>query len=189
MHANVGSVISIVSCVGRRLLLHLDLILPIVDAIFPAPKLPEGVQRATEASLYLASGSSSPLSSVLEMNAQTLRALRLGRRILIRYRGKTTRHERTLLAIVSDQEWFVVERGGRIWSEHMDAADEVRLIPVSGERPTGVIGPIEIFDPAPTREQRQAWTEEGTLSAVIELERQANVSLLVRFFVLRLRCM
>ena len=88
------------------------------------------------------------------MNAQTSRALRLGRRILIRYHGKTTRHERMLLAIVSDQEWLVVEPGGRKRLEHMDAADEVRLIPVSGGRPTGVIGPILRVLIQPLRESK-----------------------------------
>ena len=81
-----------------------------------------------------------------------------------------------LLAIVRGQEWFVVEPSGRTRLEHMDAADEVRLIPVSGGRPTGVNGPIGSFNPAPTRELRQAWREEGTLHVGIELERRANVS-------------
>ena len=56
-------------------------------------------------------GSASPLS-VNEMNVQTARALTLGRRVLIRYHGDTSLHERMLLAIISD--WFVLEPGGRI---------------------------------------------------------------------------
>ena len=43
---NVSTVISIVLCVGSALLLHLDFILPIVDATFPAPKLPEVMVRS-----------------------------------------------------------------------------------------------------------------------------------------------
>ena len=99
-------------------------------------------------------GSSSQRSSVVEMNAQTARALRLGRRILIRHHGETTRHERMLLVIVSDQEWFVVEPGGRIRLKDMDAAEEARLIPVSGERLAGVISPMESFLINPLREKR-----------------------------------
>ena len=90
------------------------------------------------------------------MNVQTARALS---------HGDTSLHERMLLAISSDQEWFVVELGGRI-----------RLVPASGGRPTGVTGPIESFSPAPAREQRQAWPQEGALLAEIELGRRANVS-------------
>ena len=78
-------------------------------------------------------------------------------------------------AIGSDQERFVVEPCGHVRLKHMDAADEVRLFSVSGGRPTAVVGPIESFDPAPTREQRQAWREEGTLHAESELERRAVV--------------
>ena len=44
------------------------------------------------------------LSSVVAMNAQTARAMILGRCILIHYRGKASKHERTLLAFGSDQE-------------------------------------------------------------------------------------
>ena len=81
-----------------------------------------------------------------------------------------------LLAIVSDQEWIVVEPDGRIRLENLDATGEVRLVPISGGRPTEVLGPTEYFDPAPTREQRQAWIEEGMLHAEIVLDRWANVS-------------
>ena len=64
-------------------------------SLLPAPKLPEVVYSEPENLLIsgqcssaevVASllGSSSPLSSVVEMNAQTARALSPGRRILIR---------------------------------------------------------------------------------------------------------
>ena len=84
---------------------------------------------------------------------------------------------RMLLAIVSDQEWFVVDHGERIRLEHTAAADEVRPLLLSAGRPTGVLGPMENFDPALTREQWQAWLEEGALHAEIELEWWANVCL------------
>ena len=158
---NLGSPISIASCVGSWVLFHLDLILPLVDELtrtFPVPKLPDVVcdepekpfgQCASVAFLASLLGSSSPLSSVDEMNVQAARALRPGRRILIRSHGDTSLHERTFLAIIIDQEWFVVEPGGRIRLEHLDGAGEVRLVPTSGGRPTGVTGPIECFSPAP----------------------------------------
>ena len=50
---------------------------------------------------------------------------------------------------------FVVEPGGCIRLEHLDAAD-------GGGGPSGVTRPIESFSPALTREQRQAWLEEDT---------------------------
>ena len=50
------------------------------------------------------------------------------------------------------------------------------LLLASGGRSTSVTGPNESFSPAPTREQRQAWLEEGALHAEIEFERRANVS-------------
>ena len=48
-----------------------------------------------------------------------------------------------LLAIISDQELFVVEPGGRIQLEQLDASEDVRLVPTSGGRPTGVSVPTE----------------------------------------------
>ena len=95
---------------------------------------------------------------------------------MIRCHGDTSLLEGMLLVVISDQEWFVVEPGGRMRLKHLDATEEVRLVPASSGRPAGVTGSIESFGPAPTREQRQAWLEEGALHAEIELERRANVS-------------
>ena len=90
--------------------------------------------------------------------------------------GDTSLHDRMVLAIISDHEWFVVELGGRMRLEHLDAAKEVRLVLASRGRPTGVTGPIESFSPCLTRESSQAWLEEGAVHAEIQQERRANVS-------------
>ena len=56
-----------------------------------------------------------------------------------------------ILAIVSDQEWFVVELDARIRLEHLDATDEVWLSRVLCGQPIGAFGPTGSFNPVPTR--------------------------------------
>ena len=110
------------------------------------------------------------------MESATKRALRPGRRVLIQFPGRSaTWHERMLLAVVADSEWFCVQPDGKILLLNLETMRGVRMVPAAGGRPPGLTGTVESFKEAPTDAQRRAWIEEGVLHAELELERRGAI--------------
>ena len=95
---------------------------------------------------------------------------------MILYHGNPVWQERMALAIVADGEWILVQPNGSIKLENLKAVQDVRLVPTTGGRPSGVTGEIARFASAPSAEQRKARLDEGVLHAELELERRARDS-------------
>ena len=97
---NLGSLISIASCVGSGILLHLDQSLPLVDELTYAFLVCDELMKpfciwpvCVGCTCGFCVGVLFTAPSFDDMNVQTARALRPGRRMLIHYHGDTSLRE------------------------------------------------------------------------------------------------
>ena len=91
-------------------------------------------------------------------------AFTTGRRVLCQYLGDTLWHERLLLGRVDEAGfvWAIATPDGDVYIEDFqnDVA-AVRIQPMSGGRPQGLVGPIYPFRAAPTARELAAWNRHA----------------------------
>ena len=105
------------------------------------------------------------------MRSSQVAGLVIGRRVLCRYVGTPTWHERLLLvkAGTSGTEWAIVTPDGDVYIEDFgdkDIFDGARLVPLAGGRPSGVVGKIHPFLSVPTAALRAKWNKEARAAIV-----------------------
>ncbi len=87
-----------------------------------------------------------------------------GRRILCRYDGDPKWHERLLLGQFDHDGyiWVIATPDGDVHAEdYKNDVTDVRVVPLAGGRPSGLIGPIYPFRSPPTAAERAAFNREA----------------------------
>ncbi len=91
----------------------------------------------------------------------------VNRRVLCLYAGERTRlwHERLLLGKIEGPgcQWVICTPDADIYIEDFDGEDfaDVRVVPIAGGRPSGLVGTIYPFLTVPTAALRAKWTKEA----------------------------
>ena len=104
------------------------------------------------------------------MHTTQIRHLTKGRRVLCRYHGSAAPggdahwHERLLIGQVDDSGfvWIVATPDSDVYEmDFRTDVEFVRVLPMRGGRPAGLVGPIYPFRAPPTAAERAAWEAEA----------------------------